>query len=421
MEKKIFILSFDKHDWMNSLSKWCCVHVNPSWNIHCIDRSNIQQYIPLSFLTKANSNYNFTMLLYMLYLVSQHGGICILHNFLCLLSFDHFLKEIVWNNENYYYNPSILISKKAHNSALMKHVQSFTQDGRLPSLLLNQSNPLRKKYFELISNDSITLKDSKIINTCKVHGFHFLHARLFTMDSHVLDLFPSLNFIHVGKCGGTSVMYNFIQNGIYLKQYHLERPNNEAFQQKFFLLWIRNPLSRFVSAFYHAKNTLQGDGSLIPYRKNKKSIVFSETFDKLISGFETANDLALHLSRGHLSDRKNAMDCIFSGEEHILKGLGYYTNNGDFIHKNKNRIFVGRLEHFEQDLKYFIESKLKIPFKIQADEKIRENKNYNDKTLSQEAIDNLIAFYKDSDYKALKTCLDYDLISKETFHSYFRY
>ena len=420
MEKKIFILLFHKHDWVNSLSKWCCVRVNPLWNIHCIDDSNLQKYISLSFLTKLNSyDFNTRMLLYMLFLASHYGGICILSNVLCLSSFDNFLKEATLNADNYYYNRSIIISKDV-NPFLKQYLQSFLQNSSLPSLSLNKSS-FKKKYFELIPNESITLEDSKITNTCKFHQFQFSHAKLYTFNSHVLNIFPSLHFIHVGKCGGTAIMYNFMKNGIHLEQYHLNRPNNETIKQKYFLLWIRNPLSRFVSAFYHAKNTLQGDESLIPYRKDKKSFVFSETYDNLISRFETANDLALNLSRGHLHNRKNAMDCVFSGEEHILKGLGYYTYNGDFIHKNKNRIFVGRLEHFEQDLKYFVESKLKVPFTLHMDNKIRENKNNNDKSLSQEAIDNLIAFYQDSDYKALKTLLEYDLISNETFYSYFRY
>lgn len=420
MEKKIFILLFHKHDWVNSLSKWCCVHMNPSWNIHCIDGSNVQKYIPLSFLTNANSNdFNTTMLLYMLFLVSHYGGVCILSNFLCLSSFDNFLKEATLNSNNYYYNHSILISKSL-NPFLKPYLQSFVQNGSLPSISLHKSF-FKKKYFELIPDESITLEDSIITNTCKIHKFKFSHARLYTFSSHVLNIFPSLHFIHVGKCGGTAIMYNFMKNGIHLEQYHLNRPTNETIRQKYFLLWIRNPLCRFVSAFYHAKNTLQGDESLIPYRKDKKSFVFSETYDNLIYRFETANDLALNLSRGHLHNRKNAMDCIFSDEEHILKGLGYYTNNGDFIRKNKNRIFVGRLEHFEQDLKYFVESKLKVPFTLHMDNKIRKNKNNNDKSLCQEAIDNLIAFYHDSDYKALKTLLEYDLISSETFYSYFRY
>jgi hypothetical protein len=420
MEKKIFILLFHKHDWVNSLSKWCCIHVNPLWNIHCIDDSNLQKYIPLSFLKKAkNHDFNTRMLLYMIFLVSHHGGICILSSFLCLSSFDNFLKEVIFNTDNYYFNQSIIISNSI-NPHLKKYLEFFLQNGSHQSLSLNKSI-LKKKYFELISHDFISLEDSKIINTCKLHNFKFSKAKLYKFDSYVLNIFPSLNFIHVGKCGGTAIMYNFIKNGIYLEQYyHLNRPNNEIEKQNYFLIWIRNPISRFVSAFYHAKNTLQGDNSLIPYRKDKKPFVFSETYDNLISGFDTANDLALNLSRGHLNNRKNAMNCLFSQEEHILKGLGYYTNNGDFIRKNKNRIFVGRLEHFEKDLKYFVETKLKVPFTIHTNI-IRENKNINDKSLCQEAIDNLIAFYNDSDYEALKTLLDNDLISKETFSSYFRY
>ena len=57
-----------------------------------------------------------------------------------------------------------------------------------------------------------------------------------------------LKFIHIGKCGGTTTHHNFKLN-----KYHLKRnyKKNETY-----LIWIRNPIKRFVSAFNYVKSVI---------------------------------------------------------------------------------------------------------------------------------------------------------------------
>ena len=50
-----------------------------------------------------------------------------------------------------------------------------------------------------------------------------------------------LRFIHIGKCGGTTIVENFK-----LTQYHI---NNNYSNDENYIIWIRHPLKRFVSAF----------------------------------------------------------------------------------------------------------------------------------------------------------------------------
>ena len=109
---------------------------------------------------------------------------------------------------------------------------------------------------------------------------------------------------------------------------------------------------------------------------------------------------------------------MYSNIEHIFKGIGWYLYNGEFIEKNyKNILFVGSQENMINDvqkLDNIIGQKNKIP-------KLRENKNKHDKHLSKKAIQNLLEFYKNTDYKALETLLKYEFISKKLLDKYRTY
>ena len=52
---------------------------------------------------------------------------------------------------------------------------------------------------------------------------------------------------------------------------------------------------------------------------------------------------------------------------------------------------------------------------------IRKNTSNQNKHLSDLAINNIINYYKDSDYKALKKLFEYKFISKELLESYYKY
>lgn len=66
-----------------------------------------------------------------------------------------------------------------------------------------------------------------------------------------------VNFIHIGKCGGTTIAHNFHLEGIH---YHLERNYTDAGK---FIIWVRNPLKRFVSAFNMAHDLIHADISTL--------------------------------------------------------------------------------------------------------------------------------------------------------------
>lgn len=418
MKRNIYILLLGHYEtWFESFSKWCCVHVNPTWKIHCVTKETLSNFIPSETFHQIKKLSDYSFYLIMIYLVAYYGGICFLPHLLCKKSFDELENSLPQNEFGFYHREGILISRFV-NPFLKQYLDSFL-GGRKSILSLDPITDKVENVYERITFD-YSIHNPKIVKVAKLHGFKMIKDELYTFKSFTVNLFPSLSLLHVGKCGGTSIVYHFLNNGIHLQQYHLDRPFSESYERKYFLLWIRNPFTRFVSAFYHAKNRLEGDLSIVPYR-NHDNFVFSNSYDNLISQYKTANELAEHMSHSHPNLRKIALQCMHHPEEHIYKGLGYYTNNGEFIRKNQNRIFIGRLEHFEEDLKSFIENKLKIPFSFHAEKKIRENKNKNDRFLSKKALENLFSFYKETDFKALQVLLECNLIPKSTFESYMIY
>ena len=121
----------------------------------------------------------------------------------------------------------------------------------------------------------------------------------------------NLKFIHIGKTGGTSISKQF-----QLTQYHLQRNYKE---NETFIIWIRNPINRFVSAFNFQYNLIHTDTTkldinnltlencLAPQRiayKMTHDHTFSKRYDYLINYFKTANELAESISSENIEKKK---------------------------------------------------------------------------------------------------------------------
>lgn len=235
-----------------------------------------------------------------------------------------------------------------------------------------------------------------------------------------------IKFIHIGKCGGTT-----ISKESNLSQYHLNRnyKNNENY-----IIWIRNPIERFVSAFNMSYNIINTDTSnlninnltlancLAPGRFRYKMThdhTFTKRYDFLVNYFKTANELAESLTSENVEKKQLALELMNSNCEHIFKGIGWYLYNGDFIEQNHNKIiFVGTCENMTDDITT-LNNLLNI--KINNKKHLRKNTNNNDNFLSSKAIKNILNFYKDTDYKALQKLVEYNFISKDLLEKYHHY
>ena len=264
--------------------------------------------------------------------------------------------------------------------------------------------------------------------------YHFLNVYKIIMK--ILNN-KNIIFLHIGKCGGSNIENKF--PGI--KSIHMNKPKLENTNNNKYVIILRNPIKRFVSAFYHSKLLIDFDitgytfkelnnNEDSPFYKLNNKIINkmkynnpfrmpqSDYYKELINFFPDVNTLAESLTSENKSIKKKAMDLCRSNVEHIHKSIGWYLYNGDFIEKNKENII------YCEDISNVNYDYLSIIFKksCTSSSYLRKNssKKYN-KFLSKKAISNIIDLYKDSDYAALKTLLKYNFISKELFDSYYKY
>jgi hypothetical protein len=244
-----------------------------------------------------------------------------------------------------------------------------------------------------------------------------------------------LRFIHIGKTGGSTIHEILKQKNINFAEYHLKKPYKE---NEKYIIWLRNPLSRFVSAFNYISHLVNFDcTNKIPSditNKNclyypfirrkilkKTEYVFNKKYDDLVKSFKTANDLAEGLASSIPEIKRRALELMNYDFENIHRGIGWYLNNGRFVNNPKRKIiFVGKQETMKEDIEKL--SKI-INVKLNTEHVVRKNifSQTESKYLSPLAIINLIKFYKDTDYAALIELNKHGWITDEVLALYYTY
>ena len=224
-------------------------------------------------------------------------------------------------------------------------------------------------------------------------------------------------FIHIGKSGGTSVKKT-LKKILNIDFIHMQKVEYEPNTK--YIIWLRDPLTRFVSAYNFAHNFIN------KYKNNVVNIE-GQRFIDLVNYFESANNLAENIYTDEFAyelmtysnyDRCRNTNCA-QHVNHISKGIAYYLNDGKFIENHhKDIIFVGTLENIENDLnklqKLLGITQLK-KIKTQTWDNIKTNKS---KYLSPLAKQNLKKFYE-LDYYCIQLLVQYGLIDYNKVESYF--
>jgi hypothetical protein len=236
-----------------------------------------------------------------------------------------------------------------------------------------------------------------------------------------------LAFIHIGKCGGSFISETIKEKIPDFLYFHQKKP--EVLDVKY-IIWVRNPLSRFVSAFNYSYAILNHDfsgiknqtvyNSLAPYfieRKKTKGYIYPPKYTDLMNYFGNANNLAEAIENKDRELRGKARSLTFHPSEHIKKGIGWHLSE-EFLDNIKDKIFfVGSQENMKEDVKK-LGDKLGVEF---SDRKpARKNTFFTDRYLSEVAIKNLKKFYK-KDYQALGVLKDLGWIDSDLLESYYTY
>lgn len=240
------------------------------------------------------------------------------------------------------------------------------------------------------------------------------------------------SFIHVGKCGGTSICRSFFESKIGIREYHLKKPPLDESQMYF--ICIRDPTKRFVSAFNHAKEILNFDTSSIHPAKLtlnncpapakirnriRRGFAFEPEYDHLVSQFPTANDLAESLTSSNPNTAAAAIRLMRHPTEHIFKSIGWYLDNGAWVEKfHQNLLFVGCVENMESSFNSLLE-RLNIsndpPVKLVTS---RVGEMSLSKELTSVGKANIKAFYRDTDYAAIRVMHKFGLIDDQMMKFY---
>jgi len=203
--------------------------------------------------------------------------------------------------------------------------------------------------------------------------------------------------IHIGKCAGTSVHRIFKKLDYKIIYKHVQRVNFNP--NKKYIIVIRNPISRFISAFnwrFHNVFTT----------KLQKNRFGRET--KILETYKTVNELAedIYNSDGSLkidlSKRKNYI-------HHIYEDINYYI--GKFLESCDPKNIYGVI------VTETMNSDLKLLFNIDREKILHEHELKNesyDKTLSDLGYSNLKK-YLHKDYECIEKLYNMKLITKEQY------
>jgi len=209
-----------------------------------------------------------------------------------------------------------------------------------------------------------------------------------------------IHFIHIGKTGGTAIKHAMgINRKSYENEQHIIIGHRHAITlkdvnigEKFFFI-VRDPIDRFISAFYSRK------------RKGMPRIYneWSKKEKKAFTNFSTPNELAKAIYSENTLEKDNALDAMNSIDHIKTSYWDWFYDKNYFLSRKDDVMFIGNQKNLNED---FIKLKniLELPSSIHLPNdpiKMHKNPDDVDKNLDGIATDNLKEWYK-KDYDFLK-------------------
>jgi hypothetical protein len=207
------------------------------------------------------------------------------------------------------------------------------------------------------------------------------------------------HLLHVSKAGGIALQAALesywnsgdYEIGLYGHAFDLTHfPRGEKV-----IFFLRDPVSRFVSAFNYRKRR---GLPLIP-------IPWSRGEEAAFARFGTANELALALSSGDEERRAAARDAMASIEHVRTPQWTWFKDESYFLSRKSDILFIGFQETFAADFE-ILKRLLNLPEEVSLpDDEVAANRSPAgaDKRLDDEAVRNLESWYQ-RDYRLLELC-----------------
>lgn len=198
--------------------------------------------------------------------------------------------------------------------------------------------------------------------------------------------------IHIGKCGGGSLWEELKKINKKIKRCHCKRP--EIKREFNYIILIRDPINRFISAFNWKK-----------FISSTNKIKIEET-----NGYKywkTINNLSENLYDKNGNINKTVLKLI-KVSNHLHLDINYYLEKIlPFL--NKNNCNVIRFEHYNDDINNIFN------IKIKSQKHVYNKKDYS-KYISDKGIKNLKRFLE-KDYNCFHKLKEKNIINDEYYHN----
>lgn len=200
--------------------------------------------------------------------------------------------------------------------------------------------------------------------------------------------------IHIGKCGGLTARKELSKKGVRFAPKHVTRV--EFNKNKQYIILVRNPISRFASAFNWRYKLVVEDQKQPDRLEGEK---------KLLEEYADANTLAESIYNANgdlLLDFKDGQHYI----HHITEDIDFYIGNFLSSCNPENITAVLATETLEYDLK--------SNFAIDVESQV--NKNKKETPLSDLALKNLAGYLK-KDFECIDKLNNMGLLSQKQYEN----
>ncbi|MBL69653.1 MAG: hypothetical protein CMO74_14625 [Verrucomicrobiales bacterium] len=205
-----------------------------------------------------------------------------------------------------------------------------------------------------------------------------------------------ITFIHIGKCGGSTIKRTLIDNAVKFRHIHLKRPEHEPDSK--YLIALRNPVERFISAFYWRRFLL-----LSGQEAGGKELEFYKEYKDL-------NNLCEHLfdensNLNPLIDSKIHQHYTCGHPSHVGMGIDYYIGGITRELTPKNVFGAICTETLSQDMKRL--------FDVEVTRHARKNSANKLETTQQSRF--LLKKYLAKDYQCIDKLYLSNILSEEQY------